>query len=125
MPRATVHSHHRFLSFPHALVPRGPAQQTRGLNMAQALLPVDRQLQAAIPLPKTFSPVTNHPSLSCLDIVRHSLYPVPMPPRITRSAKLDLRLTPKTKSTLRAAAAASNRSLSDFVLESALNRATE
>ncbi|HKE08330.1 MAG TPA: DUF1778 domain-containing protein [Candidatus Acidoferrum sp.] len=48
-----------------------------------------------------------------------------MPPRITRSAKLDLRLTPKTKSTLRAAAAASNRSLSDFVLESALNRATE
>jgi len=48
-----------------------------------------------------------------------------MPPRATRSVKLDLRLTPKAKSTLRAAASASNRSLSDFVLESALSRASE
>lgn len=42
-----------------------------------------------------------------------------------RSEKLDLRLTPKAKSTLRAAAAASNRSVSEFVLESALARADE
>ncbi len=42
-----------------------------------------------------------------------------------RSEKLDLRLTPKAKLTLQAAAAASNRSVSEFVLESALNRADE
>jgi len=48
-----------------------------------------------------------------------------MSTRATRSVKLDLRLTPKAKSTLRAAASASNRSLSDFVLESALSRASE
>ena len=42
-----------------------------------------------------------------------------------RSEKLDLRLTRKAKSTLRAAAAASNRSVSEFVLESALARADE
>jgi uncharacterized protein (DUF1778 family) len=43
----------------------------------------------------------------------------------TRSAKLDLRLTPKAKKTLQAAAAVSNRSVSEFVLESALERAGE
>jgi uncharacterized protein (DUF1778 family) len=48
-----------------------------------------------------------------------------MPSRTTRSAKLDLRLTSRAKSTLRAAAIASNRSLSDFVLESALTSARE
>jgi uncharacterized protein (DUF1778 family) len=48
-----------------------------------------------------------------------------MPTSTTRDAKLDLRLTRKAKSTLRAAANASNRSLSDFVLESALSRASE
>ena len=42
-----------------------------------------------------------------------------------RSEKLDLRLTRKAKSTLRATAAASNRSVSEFVLESALARADE
>lgn len=42
-----------------------------------------------------------------------------------RSEKLDLRLTPKAKTTLQAAAAASNRSVSEFVLESALARADE
>jgi uncharacterized protein (DUF1778 family) len=54
-----------------------------------------------------------------------SQYPNHMPPSTTRDAKLDLRLTRKAKSTLRAAASASNRSLSDFVLESALARANE
>jgi uncharacterized protein (DUF1778 family) len=43
----------------------------------------------------------------------------------TRSEKLDLRLTTEAKRTLRAAAAAANRSVSDFVLESALSRAAE
>ena len=48
-----------------------------------------------------------------------------MPSRSLRSKKLDLRLTRKAKTTLRAAAAASNCSVSDFVLESALARADE
>lgn len=48
-----------------------------------------------------------------------------MSPRPTRSEKLDLRLTRKAKMALQAAASASNRSVSDFVLESALARADE
>lgn len=43
----------------------------------------------------------------------------------TRSEKLDLRLTPEAKRVLNAAARASRRSVSDFVLESALSRAQE
>ena len=43
----------------------------------------------------------------------------------TRSAKLDLRLTQEAKRVLHAAARASRRSVSDFVLESALARAQE
>jgi len=43
----------------------------------------------------------------------------------TRSEKLDLRLTRQAKSTLRAAATACRRSVSEFVLESALARADE
>lgn len=41
----------------------------------------------------------------------------------TRSEKLDLRLSPQAKETLHAAAAAQRRSVSEFVLESALARA--
>jgi uncharacterized protein (DUF1778 family) len=48
-----------------------------------------------------------------------------MPQRSTRSAKLDLRLTPGDKQTLARAAAAARRSVSEFVLESALVRAEE
>jgi len=48
-----------------------------------------------------------------------------MPSRATRTEKLDLRLTRDSKLTLRAAAAASRRSVSEFVLESALARADE
>jgi uncharacterized protein (DUF1778 family) len=48
-----------------------------------------------------------------------------MPKSATRSEKLDLRLTPEAKRTLNAAAAASQRSVSEFVLESALARAEE
>jgi len=48
-----------------------------------------------------------------------------MPKSATRSEKLDLRLTPEAKRTLNAAAAASRRSVSEFVLESALTRAEE
>jgi uncharacterized protein (DUF1778 family) len=48
-----------------------------------------------------------------------------MPKTATRSEKLDLRLTPEAKRTLNAAAAASQRSVSEFVLESALARAEE
>jgi len=42
-----------------------------------------------------------------------------------RSEKLDLRLTPAAKQALQAAAAVSHRSVSEFVLESALARADE
>ena len=42
-----------------------------------------------------------------------------------RSEKLDLRLTPAAKRMLHAAAAAERRSVSEFVLDSALSRAEE
>ena len=48
-----------------------------------------------------------------------------MPVRTTRSEKLDLRLTRDAKRALRAAAAVAHRSVSEFVLESALARADE
>jgi uncharacterized protein (DUF1778 family) len=48
-----------------------------------------------------------------------------MASRPLRSEKLDLRLTRQAKHTLRTAAAASSRSVSEFVLESALSRANE
>ncbi len=48
-----------------------------------------------------------------------------MPSHTTRTEKLDLRLTRQAKRALRAAAAASHRSVSEFVLESALARADE
>ena len=48
-----------------------------------------------------------------------------MPSRSLRSEKLDLRLSRKAKAVLKAAAVASNRSVSEFVLESALARADE
>ena len=48
-----------------------------------------------------------------------------MASRSNRSEKLDLRLTLEAKMALQAAAAASNRSVSEFVLESALARADE
>jgi uncharacterized protein (DUF1778 family) len=43
----------------------------------------------------------------------------------TRNEKLDLRLTPTNKRVLQTAAAAAHRSVSEFVLESALSRAEE
>lgn len=43
----------------------------------------------------------------------------------TRTEKLDLRLTPTAKEALQAAAAAMRRSVSEFVLDSALARAEE
>lgn len=48
-----------------------------------------------------------------------------MPTQTARTAKLDLRLSPEAKRVLHAAAQAARRSLSDFVLESALARAEE
>lgn len=48
-----------------------------------------------------------------------------MATRITRSEKLDLRLTRAAKRTLQAAAEVAHRSVSEFVLESALARADE
>ncbi len=48
-----------------------------------------------------------------------------MTTRSTRTEKLDLRLTAEAKRTLVAAAAAQHRSVSDFVLESAIGRAEE
>jgi uncharacterized protein (DUF1778 family) len=46
-----------------------------------------------------------------------------MASRATRTEKLDLRLTRHAKRTLQAAAAVAHRSVSEFVLESALARA--
>ena len=48
-----------------------------------------------------------------------------MPERSIRTAKLDLRLSPEAKEKLQAAASISQRSVSEFVLESALVRAEE
>jgi uncharacterized protein (DUF1778 family) len=46
-------------------------------------------------------------------------------PTATRTEKLDLRLTPSAKRVLQSAATATQRSVSEFVLESALARAEE
>jgi uncharacterized protein (DUF1778 family) len=48
-----------------------------------------------------------------------------MPNFETRNEKLDLRLTPSAKRTLQMAAQVAQRSVSEFVLESALARAQE
>jgi uncharacterized protein (DUF1778 family) len=48
-----------------------------------------------------------------------------MPKSAVRSEKLDLRLSAEAKRTLTAAAAVTQRSVSEFVLESALARAAE
>jgi uncharacterized protein (DUF1778 family) len=48
-----------------------------------------------------------------------------MPVRTTRTEKLDLRLTRNAKRALQAAAVTTHRSVSEFVLESALARADE
>lgn len=48
-----------------------------------------------------------------------------MPERSVRTAKLDLRLSPEAKEKLQAAASILQRSVSEFVLESALVRAEE
>lgn len=48
-----------------------------------------------------------------------------MPARALRTEKLDLRVSATTKRTLEAAAVASHRTVSAFVLESALARAEE
>lgn len=48
-----------------------------------------------------------------------------MPNIETRNEKLDLRLTPSAKRAIQAAAIAAHRSVSEFVLESALARAEE
>jgi uncharacterized protein (DUF1778 family) len=48
-----------------------------------------------------------------------------MPKAETRNQKLDLRLTPSAKRILQVAAVAHHRSVSEFVLESALARAEE
>jgi uncharacterized protein (DUF1778 family) len=48
-----------------------------------------------------------------------------MPNAETRNEKLDLRLTPSAKRALQIAALAARRSVSEFVLESALARAAE
>lgn len=45
--------------------------------------------------------------------------------RATRSEKLDLRLTPAAKRTLQSAAEVAQKSVSEFVVESALARAEE
>ena len=48
-----------------------------------------------------------------------------MTARTLRTEKLDLRLTPAAKQTLQAAALAASKSVSEFVLETALSAASE
>jgi len=48
-----------------------------------------------------------------------------MPRRSTRTAKLDLRLSPEAKEKLKNAAESAGRTVSEFVLQSALLRAEE
>ncbi len=48
-----------------------------------------------------------------------------MPERSTRTAKLDLRLTPQAKQKLQSAAESAGQTVSEFVLASALVRADE
>jgi uncharacterized protein (DUF1778 family) len=48
-----------------------------------------------------------------------------MTQRANRTEKLDLRLTPAAKQTLQAAAGAARKSLSEFVLDTALSEAEE
>jgi uncharacterized protein (DUF1778 family) len=50
---------------------------------------------------------------------------IAMPGRSTRTAKLDLRLSPEAKQKLQTAAESAGRTVSEFVLESALVRADE
>jgi uncharacterized protein (DUF1778 family) len=50
---------------------------------------------------------------------------IAMPERSTRTAKLDLRLSPAAKQKLQTAAESAGRTVSEFVLESALVRADE
>ncbi len=57
--------------------------------------------------------------------MRFAIQESPMPERIARTAKLDLRLSPEAKAKLQAAASVAQRSVSQFVLESALVRADE
>lgn len=45
--------------------------------------------------------------------------------RTNRTEKLDLRLTPEAKRTLQAAAGVAHKTVSEFVLETALNEASE
>ena len=71
---------------------------------------------------------TPHGRRFCRDIVRQTCYLAgkEMEDHMAgRTEKLDLRLTPEAKRTLFAAADAARRSVSDFVLESALTRAEE
>lgn len=49
----------------------------------------------------------------------------PMRTRTNRTEKLDLRISPRHKDLLKAAAEAARKSVSDFVLESALSKADE
>jgi len=60
-----------------------------------------------------------------LNPVKQSYTEFAMSTTETRNEKLDLRLTPSAKRTLQMAASAAHRSVSEFVLESALARAEE
>lgn len=61
----------------------------------------------------------------CHDNVWRSVYALSMTSHSARTEKLDLRLTSKAKRTLQEAAATERKSVSEFVLETALSRAEE
>lgn len=61
----------------------------------------------------------------CLDVVGRNSYFCAMTTSHARTEKLDLRLSPQAKQRLFAAAEAERRSVSDFVLQSALEKADE
>lgn len=99
--------------------PRLFRNHPRGLRSAASALTI---LMSAV---QTSACLDNVGQGAMVQRVRTSLGRATMATPFPRSEKLDLRLTADAKQTLRAAAAAACRTLSDFVLESAMSRAAE
>lgn len=73
------------------------------------------------------SKLEKRPLTICLDIVRRHEYPLKImaTQRTNRTEKLDLRLSKSAKQTLQAGARVAHKSVSEFVLETALSEAEE
>lgn len=103
-----------------ALTPPPEMEQTIGARGASAIQFRPQHFPPRVKNVMTMS--GNHDMVSTLKELRPV---VARGENMTRSEKLDLRLTPEAKRALQSAAAASQRSVSEFVLESALQRAVE